>query len=113
MKDRTIYDVGCMTLLPTKNYPSKYFFICFLNSSFLYNYYRQFVNCTVNVQIGDIRQIPVVVPNTGEEQAISTLVEEAVIARQKNNNSHLLALEKEMDKLINKLCIDDKAVNLT
>ena len=45
-----------------KNNIPNYYFVSILNSDFIFDYYREFINCTVNIQINDIRQVPVVIP---------------------------------------------------
>lgn len=57
---------------------SSKFIIGLLNSSLIFDYYREFVNCTVNIQINDIRQIPVIIPGSENIRNIDDLVDKAI-----------------------------------
>ena len=89
-----------MTQLPN------YYFVSILNSELLFNYYRTFVNCSVNIQINDIRLLPVVVPSNAILDLIKPLFLEAVrikaeeAKRQVNIEDRDLRLE-EIESSIN------------
>ena len=81
-----------MSLMPVlSELPSK-FIIGLLNSNLLFDYYREFLNCTVNIQINDIRQIPVVIPNREELEIIEVLVNKAIAIKKS-----ALELDSETD----------------
>ena len=78
LKLASVNDVGSMSLMPIKPDLSSKFIIGLLNSNLIFDYYREFVNCTVNIQINDIRQIPIIIPNMEETKAIEILVNKAI-----------------------------------
>lgn len=57
VKASSVNDVGSMSLYPAGNLDST-FFIAALNSNLMFDIYREFINCTVNVQINDLKQLP-------------------------------------------------------
>jgi len=63
MKSASVNDVGSMSLGSLSDFIPNYYLVCLLNSELLFDYYREFINCTVNIQINDIRQIPVIIPS--------------------------------------------------
>lgn len=63
IKNNGIYDVKSMSLFSElKQIPDSYF-ICLLNSSFVGNYIKDFLNNTVSFQINDARKIPIIMPS--------------------------------------------------
>lgn len=50
-----------MSLYSLCHLPISYF-ICILNSTFAYQYLKNFINASVNLQINDFRQIPIIIP---------------------------------------------------
>lgn len=103
-------DVGSMSLMPIDHcLPSKYF-IGLLNSNLLFDYYRVFVNCSVNIQINDLRQIPIVIPQESDLCLILSLVDKAVNIKKIHqkaddllNNSELIILESKINLIVNRL----------
>ena len=65
LKKATVNDVGSMSLISCSFLPNA-FFVSLLNSNIIFDYYREFINCTVNIQINDLRQIPVVIPSEND-----------------------------------------------
>ena len=78
LKLASVNDVGSMSLMPILPELSSKFIIGLLNSNLIFDYYRDFVNCTVNIQINDIRQIPIVMPQREELKAFKSLVDKAI-----------------------------------
>lgn len=77
-----------------------YYIICLLNSNLLFDYYREYLNCTVNVQINDIRQIPLVIPTEEDLKHIERLFKEAYLHKKNNSNENskeLLIIERNLD----------------
>ena len=96
-------DVGSMSLISNTKLPNA-FFVSLLNSNLLFDYYREFINCTVNIQINDLRQIPVVIPTTEQLKQINELFNNIYAEKQvSNDNSLILNLEDKMDILIKNL----------
>ena len=82
MKSASVNDVGSMALTTLLNNIPNYYFVSILNSDFIFDYYREFINCTVNIQINDIRQVPVVIPARQELEKLEPLFKKAVELKQ-------------------------------
>lgn len=78
MKSASVNDVGSMSLSSLSEFVPNYYLVCLLNSELLFDYYREFINCTVNIQINDIRQIPVIIPSAEELSKVKPDFENAV-----------------------------------
>ena len=55
IKSASVNDVGSMALSSVVSIVPNYYLVTRLNSNLLFDYYREYVNCTVNVQFNDIR----------------------------------------------------------
>jgi hypothetical protein len=95
LKLASVNDVGSMSLMPLLAELSSKFIIGLLNSNLIFDYYREFVNCTVNIQINDIRQIPIIIPQEKEFKMLESLVGKAI-----NIKKTALEIDSETD------CID-------
>lgn len=103
LKNKSVNDVGSMSLSSlVEEIPNSYFVIA-LNSELLFDYYREFINCTVNIQINDIRQIPIIVPSAEDLKKCSPLFEEAVKIKKSalGNSNAEIDLAKVEDSLNN------------
>ena len=98
-----------MSLIPILPELSSKFIIGLLNSNLIFDYYREFVNCTVNIQINDIRQIPIVVPQMVELKTFESLVDKAISIKKSALeidsetdciDTNLLLVEKEIDNAV-------------
>lgn len=78
MKSASVNDVGSMSLSSLSEFVPNYYLVCLLNSELLFDYYREFINCTVNIQINDIRQIPVIIPSVEDLSKVKPDFENAV-----------------------------------
>jgi hypothetical protein len=74
-----------------------YYFVSILNSNILFNYYRTFINCSVNIQINDIRMLPVIIPTHSQLQIIEPLFRRAVGIRKRQNDDALSLTESEAE----------------
>ena len=106
LKLASVNDVGAMSLIPILPELSSKFIIGLLNSDLIFDYYREFVNCTVNIQINDIRQIPIVVPQKVELKTFESLVDKDISVKKSALeidsetdciDTNLLLVEKEID----------------
>lgn len=75
LKQASVNDVGSMSLFPLLL--SNNYFVTVLNSNLLFDYYREFVNCTVNIQINDIRLLPIVIPSKKQISKIDDIFRKA------------------------------------
>ena len=109
LKLASVNDVGSMSLMPILAELSSKFIIGLLNSNLIFDYYREFVNCTVNIQINDIRQIPIVIPQIEELKVFESLVDKAISIKKSVLevdsetdciDTNLLLVEKEIDDAV-------------
>ncbi|MFZ1235789.1 MAG: DNA methyltransferase [Prevotella sp.] len=109
LKLASVNDVGAMSLMPIFPKLSSKFIIGLLNSNLIFDYYREFVNCTVNIQINDIRQIPIVMPKREELKAFESLVDKAISIKKSALeidsetdciDTNLLLVENEIDNAV-------------
>lgn len=112
MKSASVNDVGAMSLSTIYAQTPNYYFVSILNSNLLFNYYRTFINCSVNIQINDIRMLPVIIPTQTELQDIEPLFRRAVGIRKDENanalsttesDDELRAIEHRIDKHVDEL----------
>lgn len=98
-----------MSLMPILEELSSKFIIGLLNSNLIFDYYREFVNCTVNIQINDIRQIPIVIPPKEQLKVFESLVDKAISIKKSALeidsetdciDSNLLLIEDEIDHAV-------------
>ena len=105
LKQATVNDVGSMSLMSVSYLPNA-FFVSLLNSNFLFDYYRQFINCTVNIQINDLRQIPIIIPTENELNEFLDLFYKIYSIKKESGSDEPNSLkdyEKQLDNLVNSL----------
>ena len=112
VKNPSVNDVGSMSLSSlTENVPN-FYLICLLNSDLLFDYYREFINCTVNIQINDIKQVPIIVPSKKELDRLKELYDKAVLVKKKELKGELsefdsqdkfASIEKEINNIVGQL----------
>jgi type I restriction-modification system DNA methylase subunit len=67
-----IFDVGGSSIFIEGDYDNIFYFLAFLNSKIIY-YIANCLNPTVNIQVGDIKRIPVIIPSQDLEKSITVL----------------------------------------
>lgn len=100
-----------MSLFPLSNLCSSKYIIALLNSNLIFDFYREFINCSVNIQINDIRQVPIIIPSTSQLKNVECTVIKAVdcrIAIDSNDKSeqstdYLENIEHEIDVVVNSI----------
>ena len=105
LKQASVNDVGSMSLMTVETNISNRYIIGLLNSNLIFDYYRVFINCTVNIQISDLRQIPIMIPTIEDLHRLVSLVDKAVkikkLALLENRaNFRLTAILKDIEKEI-------------
>lgn len=112
MKSAPVNDVGSMSLTTLLTNIPNYYFVSILNSDYIFDYYREFINCTVNIQINDIRQVPIVIPVRQELEKLEPLFKKAVELKQsaaqnkapkENICSELLQIERNINDFVETL----------
>ena len=86
-----------------------FYIVTLINSSLCGYFYRMFLNNTVNVQVNDLRMLPIVVPSSEQLMRCKTLFDEAVSV-QKNyfelkisseeRDSELQTIQIKVDKFV-------------
>ena len=112
LKVKSINDVGSMSLSSIIENIPDFYFVILLNSNILFDYYREFLNITVNIQINDIRQLPIIIPFQDQLETYKVLFDEIVsIKKQEFNNTidnitsenRIKSKEELLDTMVNEL----------
>ena len=94
-----------------KNIPN-YYLVVLLNSELMFDYYREFINCTVNIQINDIRQLPIYIPSLKDLIYCHDLYEKVLQCkmneydgnnRKKNLKDDINEIEAKLNEFVLKL----------
>ncbi|MDR2427008.1 MAG: hypothetical protein LBD46_07535 [Endomicrobium sp.] len=83
IKNKSVNDVGSMSLNSVVDSLPNYYIVVLLNSELLFDYYREYINCTVNIQINDIRQLPILIPTRKQLNICQPLVKQAIDLKKK------------------------------
>jgi len=62
---------------------------------------REFINVTVNIQINDIRQLPIIIPNQAVLEKIKLLFDEIVELKKQNYNDKINDIEMKINNIVN------------
>lgn len=99
-----LFDVGGSSIFLNDNYPNLFYALGFLNSKLSF-YIADCLNPTANIQVGDIKRIPFVIPDKESEFDVAFLAKENVNLIKKFNrfkifepNFEITALEHFVDK---------------
>lgn len=111
LKAASVNDVGSMSMMSCCQYLPNSFFVSVLNSNIVFDYYREFINCTVNIQINDLRQVPIIIPTSAQLNRIENLFQKIYDYKKdvfnKIDSKIILPEEKELDIAINRLYLID------
>ena len=111
LKAKTVNDVGSMSLYDELDLGDEYF-VTSLNSFLFFKVLREFFNGSVNVQMNDIRKLPIKIPSTNELSDFKKKFDECLIIQQKyfdgeierpETKMQLKPIELEIDEMVNKL----------
>ena len=83
LKAKSVNDVGSMSLYAISSLYPDYYLISLLNSSLIFDYYRQFINNSVNIQMNDIRQLPIIIPSSKQLENFKVLFDKALAIKKK------------------------------
>ena len=111
LKGASVNDVGSMSLFPLSNLCTSKYIIALLNSNLLFDFYREFINCSVNIQINDIRQVPILIPSPSQLKDVEDAVLTAVSCRvsfdchdkPELDSESLKKIEAELDDFVNSI----------
>ena len=116
MKTASVNDVGSMSLSTIYAQTPNYYFVSILNSELIFHYYRTFINCSVNIQINDIRMLPVIIPTQEELQRIWTIFKRAVDIKKNEYTNAFSSADREeelgsIERFIDEYVIELYSVN--
>ncbi len=111
-KKAGIHDVASMSLFELTSKVPAYYLVTLINSSLCGYFYRMFLNNTVNVQVNDLRMLPVVIPTETQLTEVKELFDEAVSLQRRFFNGNLTSQDR--DNLLQELQekIDDYVFSL-
>jgi len=111
LKAKSVNDVGSMSLYDELNLGDEYF-VTSLNSFLFFKVLREFFNGSVNVQMNDIRKLPIKIPSATELDAFKSKFDECLDIQKQYFNGDLekaearkllKPIELEIDEMVNKL----------
>ena len=112
ISSKGVNDVGGMSLSSLLLVVPEYYIVCLGNSNFMSRYTEVFVNFTVNFQVNDARQIPIIIPTEKELEQFEELFNLAFkikktatdkeISSDKSENQ-LLEIQERLDTMVNEL----------
>jgi hypothetical protein len=112
LKKKTVNDVGSMSLFSIIDSLPNYYFVTLINSELLFDYYREFINCSVNIQINDIRQLPIMIPTKEQLEICNNLFLNAFevkkdvfgsIISESDAEEKLIKIEQKIEDFVEKL----------
>ena len=104
LKAKSVNDVASMSLYNKYDNTNNAYFVALLNSSFMYNYLKEFINNTVNLQINDFRQLPIIIPTKDQLNELTELTMTAKKLRISGaNTTELQVLQQKLEVIVNKM----------
>jgi hypothetical protein len=94
-KKAGIHDVASMSLFELTAKVPAYYLVTLINSSLCGYFYRMFLNNTVNVQVNDLRMLPVIVPSEEQLTESKKLFDDAVKSQKAFFNQQISLDERE------------------
>jgi len=89
IKNIGVNDVGGMSLcLLQDGVLSLKYIIALINSLPVFHYFREFISCGSNIELNDLRNIPVVVPTESQRNEIDNLVDCATDMQKRHHNEY-------------------------
>ena len=112
LKAKGVYDVASMSLFSLFEKTPNWFIVMLLNSNLISYYEYTFINQSVNLQINDIRQIPIVIPTNQQLADFKIVFDEAITIRKQQFTAEiskdtaktkLEKIQQKLDQLVYKL----------
>lgn len=102
LKGQSINDVASMSMYSLCNLPVTYF-VTVLNSKFIYNYLKTFINASVNLQINDFRAFPIIIPSQTQMDHTMSLFKQAFDLQKLGNYSSNSLIQANIDAQIEQI----------
>ena len=99
-KKAGIHDVASMSLFELTSKAPTYYLVTMINSSLCGYFYRMFLNNTVNVQVNDLRMLPIIIPSKKQLEDCRKMFDDAVEV-QKAFFEQLISADEKDVKLLN------------
>ena len=108
-KKAGIHDVASMSLFELTAKVPAYYLVVLINSSLCGYFYRMFLNNTVNVQVNDLRMLPVIVPSEEQLKESKKLFDNAIKIQKAffhqqispdERERRLIDIQKDVDNLV-------------
>lgn len=112
MKDQTVNDVGSMSMYPILESISAKYLVCLMNTRFFFDYLKCFINQSVNLQLNDIRQLPVVIPTKEQHGEFEDLFDRAYAIKIERFDSKISAEDAEQKLQVIQTELDEKVTGL-
>ena len=106
-KKAGIHDVASMSLFELTAKVPAYYIVTLINSSLCGYFYRMFLNNTVNVQVNDLRMLPVIVPSEEQLKESRKMFDDAVKAQKAFFNHQISSDERERQLMEIQTNVDD------
>ncbi|RMD77069.1 DNA modification methylase, partial [Candidatus Dojkabacteria bacterium] len=109
IKQKSINDVGSMSLYSIICNLNDRYLVALLNSFIIFHFYRTFINYSVNIQINDIRQLPIIIPSADQLKQFEGIFNRAYdIQKSKfegkisevEAENQLEVIQKELDEMV-------------
>lgn len=94
-KKAGIHDVASMSLFELTDKVPVYYLVTMINSSLCGYIYRMFLNNTVNVQVNDLRMLPIIVPSKSQLDDCKKLFDDAVKIQKAYFNQQFSVNERD------------------
>lgn len=83
IKVQSVNDVGTMALYPLMDNINAKYLVCVLNSYFIFQLLREFLNASVNLQINDMRKFPIIIPTLSQLSQFEDIFDKAYAIKEK------------------------------
>lgn len=112
LKEKTVNDVGSMSLYSLISALFNKYLVSMLNSRFLFNFLKMFINQSVNLQINDIRQLPIIIPTPEQLKEFERIFDAAYCIKkdkfagritEKKAEEKLQQVQKELDEMVEEM----------
>ncbi|MFN3307548.1 MAG: hypothetical protein ACK42Z_10250, partial [Candidatus Kapaibacteriota bacterium] len=116
LKEKSVNDVGSMTLYNALDLTNDKFFVCILNSNLIFDFYRTFINYSVNIQINDIRQLPIIIPTPEQLKIFEEIFNRAYNIQKakfegkiskEEAERQLNDIQKQLDEIVERMYMGD------
>ncbi|WP_262177003.1 BREX-1 system adenine-specific DNA-methyltransferase PglX [Haloarcula laminariae] len=99
----SVVDTSGVLMLPIDEKISPKYLLGILNSNFCKYILDNFINHTVNVQASDMRNLPIPIPEKSEQDALVSLVDEAIQVKRGEKETPFDKIQKKIDEQVQEI----------